>query len=90
MRVSLRALAATLGIFFANWLGAQTTGSLVGRATDENGGVLPGVSVEAKSSALQGSRTAVTDNSGRYRLTLLPPGPQNRLTDLLAVGSQAG
>ncbi len=53
---------------------AQTTGSIVGRVTDETGGVLPGVSVEARSTALQGSRTAVTDGTGAYRLELLPPG----------------
>ena len=53
---------------------AQTTGSLTGRALDESGGVLPGVTVEAKSPALQGARGAVTDGGGRYRLTLLPPG----------------
>ncbi|HEY7216224.1 MAG TPA: carboxypeptidase-like regulatory domain-containing protein, partial [Thermoanaerobaculia bacterium] len=53
---------------------AQTTGSIVGRVTDEAGGVLPGVSVEARSPALQGSRTAVTDSTGAYRLELLPPG----------------
>ena len=53
---------------------AQTTGSLVGRAMDESGGVLPGVGVQARSPALQGSRSATTDSAGRYRLTLLPPG----------------
>ncbi|HYU32124.1 MAG TPA: TonB-dependent receptor [Thermoanaerobaculia bacterium] len=53
---------------------AQTTGSIVGRVTDEQGGVLPGVTVEARSPALQGARTAVTDETGTYRLTLLPPG----------------
>jgi len=53
---------------------AQTTGSIVGRVTDEGGGVLPGVTVEARSPALQGSRAAVTDSTGTYRLTLLPPG----------------
>ena len=36
---------------------------------------LPGVTVEARSPNLQGSRTAVTDNGGRFNLTLLPPGP---------------
>ena len=41
--------------------GAQTTGGIVGRVTDEGGGVLPGVTVEATGPALQGSRTAVTD-----------------------------
>jgi hypothetical protein len=55
-------------------LTGQTTGSLVGRAADESGGVLPGVTVEAKSPALQGARVVVTDRGGRYRLTLLPPG----------------
>jgi hypothetical protein len=53
---------------------AQTTGSVIGRVTDDNGSGLPGVTVEAKSSALQGSRVASSDGSGRYRLTLLPPG----------------
>src|ERR1700720_2775479 len=53
---------------------AQTSGSLAGRTTDESGGALPGVTVEAKSPALQGSRVATTDNGGRYRLTFLPPG----------------
>jgi TonB dependent receptor/Carboxypeptidase regulatory-like domain/TonB-dependent Receptor Plug Domain len=53
---------------------AQTTGGMVGRVTDEQGGSLPGVSVEARSPALQGTRNAVTDGAGRYRLTLLPPG----------------
>jgi hypothetical protein len=53
---------------------AQTTGSIVGRITDEGGGVLPGVTVEAKSPSLQGTRTAVTDGTGSYRLELLPPG----------------
>jgi hypothetical protein len=64
--VSLLTVSATLA--------AQTTGGVVGRVTDEAGGVLPGVAVEAKSPALQGSRTAVTDSTGSYRLTLLPPG----------------
>ena len=53
---------------------AQTTGSLIGRATDESGGALPGVTVEAKSPSLQGTKAAVTQPDGSFRLTLLPPG----------------
>jgi outer membrane receptor protein involved in Fe transport len=53
---------------------AQTTGSMAGRVADESGGVLPGVTVEARSPALQGVRAATTDAAGRYRLTILPPG----------------
>jgi outer membrane receptor for ferrienterochelin and colicin len=73
-------------------LTAQTTGSLVGRATDESGGTLPGVTVEAKSPALQGSRVATTDGAGRYRLTLLPPGVYSVSFTLpgFAVDSKAG
>jgi outer membrane receptor protein involved in Fe transport len=54
-------------------LSAQTTGSI--RGTVETGGTpLPGVTVEARSPNLQGSRSAVTDGDGRFNLTLLPPG----------------
>jgi outer membrane receptor protein involved in Fe transport len=45
-----------------------------GRAADESGGVLPGVTVEARSPALQGARVATTDSTGVYRLSVLPPG----------------
>ncbi len=67
-------LPVVLFLAFAAALAAQTTGGIVGRVTDEAGGVLPGVSVEARSPALQGSRTAVTDSTGSYHLALLPPG----------------
>ncbi len=53
---------------------AQTTGDITGRVTDEQGGALPGVTVEARSPAFQGVRTSVTDASGAFRLVLLPPG----------------
>ncbi len=53
---------------------AQTTGGISGRVSDTNGGPLPGVQVEAKSPALQGVRTVTSDESGRYKLSLLPPG----------------
>jgi hypothetical protein len=67
-------VSAVLFLGIAAMAAAQTTGGIVGRITDEGGGVLPGVTVEAKSPALQGSRTAVTDSTGTYRLNLLPPG----------------
>ncbi|MEA2336899.1 MAG: hypothetical protein QOE82_906 [Thermoanaerobaculia bacterium] len=55
-------------------LAAQTTGSISGHVTDTSGAALPGVTVEATSSALQGARVAVSDITGLYRLPLLPPG----------------
>ncbi|MEO8505183.1 MAG: TonB-dependent receptor [Acidobacteriota bacterium] len=65
-------LATTLSFAMPLW--SQTTGSVEGRVADESEGVLPGVSVEATSAALQGSRQAITDAQGGYRLNLLPPG----------------
>jgi outer membrane receptor for ferrienterochelin and colicin len=53
---------------------AQTTGSVVGVVTDDSGGPLPGVTVEARGVALQGTKVTVTASDGTYRLTLLPPG----------------
>ena len=55
-------------------LAAQTTGSISGHVTDASGATLPGVTVEATSAALQGSRVGVSDAAGLYRLPLLPPG----------------
>jgi hypothetical protein len=52
---------------------AQAT--LTGSVRDTSGAVLPGVSVEASSPALiEKVRSAVTDGSGQYRITELPPG----------------
>jgi hypothetical protein len=53
---------------------AQTTGGLAGRVTDSTGASLPGVTVEARSPALQGVRTTTTDGEGLYRFAILPPG----------------
>jgi hypothetical protein len=50
-------------------------GSLTGTVRDSSGGVLPGVTVEASSPALiEKVRTAVTDDSGQYRIIDLRPG----------------
>jgi Carboxypeptidase regulatory-like domain len=52
---------------------AQAT--LSGVVRDASGAVLPGVSVEASSPVLiEKTRTAVTDGTGQYRITELPPG----------------
>ena len=53
---------------------AQTTGTIVGVVSDDSGGPLPGVTVEARGPALQGTKVTVTGTDGAYRLTLLPPG----------------
>src|SRR4028119_332465 len=51
-----------------------TTGSLVGTVTAADGSALPGVTVTLSSPALQGTRTAITGETGGYHFPALPPG----------------
>ena len=51
------------------------TGAIAGSVSDETGGVLPGVTVEAASPALiEGVRATVTDGAGLYTIEALRPG----------------
>lgn len=68
------AWAAVCLIFIAMPLGAQQTGEIRGKITEEKGEVLPGVSITATSPSLQGIRTALSDEDGKFRLPLLPVG----------------
>jgi hypothetical protein len=49
-------------------------GSIEGTVRDSGGGVLVGVTVEARSPALVGVQSTVTDAKGSYRFPALPPG----------------
>jgi len=51
-----------------------TKGNIFGTVTDDEGGPLPGVAVEATSPSLLGKAAVITDGSGRYRLLSLQPG----------------
>ena len=54
---------------------AQQASGIAGGVSDDTGGVLPGVTVEAASPALiEQIRTVFTDGEGRYNVTALPPG----------------
>ena len=54
---------------------AQAGAALTGIVTDPSGAVLPGVMVEAKSPVLiEQVRSAITDETGRYRIVDLRPG----------------
>ncbi|HTO87139.1 MAG TPA: carboxypeptidase regulatory-like domain-containing protein [Thermoanaerobaculia bacterium] len=52
----------------------QTTGSIAGRVIDAAGLPFAGVTVEATSPSLQGTRTVQTDSAGAYRFPGVPPG----------------
>jgi carboxypeptidase family protein/TonB-dependent receptor-like protein len=89
MKLLRRCFVPLALLLAASALSAQTTGSIVGRATDESGAVLPGVLVEATGPALQGSRTTATDGKGLYRLTLLPPGSYTVTFTLQGFGTES-
>ena len=56
-------------------LGLAQFGSIAGVTKDSSGAILPGVTVEAASPVLiEKSRTAVSDQSGQYRVEQLRPG----------------
>ena len=75
VRNFIRARAvACLIVLFAVPAAAQQTGSISGKVTDTAGGVLPGVTVEARSDVLPGPRVTVTGGAGEYQLPALPPG----------------
>ena len=52
----------------------EQRGSIEGVVRDSSGAVMPGATVEARSPALVGVASAVTDTEGVYRFPALPPG----------------
>jgi len=60
-------------LFIANAF-AQASGSLSGTVKDQNGAIVQGASVTVKNSATNLTRTAVSDNDGRWTLPVLPVG----------------
>src|SRR5213593_4198088 len=73
MRTATTCLAFVVLLLLPAPLLAQA--SLTGTVRDASGAVLPGVTVEAASSALiEKTRSAVTDGTGQYRIIDLRPG----------------
>src|ERR1043165_9760263 len=52
----------------------QTTGDITGRVTDSLGNIVPNATVTASNVGSRLTRTAMTDESGEFTLTLLPAG----------------
>ncbi len=74
MRTCLRVLTTVLALVSLP-AAVFAQASLAGLVKDSSGAVLPGVSVEAASTALiEKVRTAVTDGGGKYRIEDLRPG----------------
>ncbi len=64
------------GLLVASLATAQgnPTGTISGRVVQQDGAVLPGVTVSATSPALQGARTVTSSTNGDFILPFLPPG----------------
>ena len=70
--------AFLLTVLATTWLAgsaaAQTTSTIAGRAIDQNGGVLPGVTVTVRDLGTRFTRTVTTGAEGRFTLPSLPAG----------------
>jgi len=72
-KVLFRAVVVALSLFLP--VAAFAQASIAGTAKDASGATLPGVTVEAASPVLiEKTRTAVSDDTGRYRIIALNPG----------------
>src|SRR5689334_11073041 len=70
----LKAIAAVAAVLLLP-TGVFAQATIAGVVRDASSAVLPGVSVEAASSVLiEKSRIVVSDGTGQYRITDLPPG----------------
>jgi Carboxypeptidase regulatory-like domain len=72
-RLTLCVLAVSFGTV-ASAAAQTTTGSINGTVTDNTAAAMPGVTVTARSPALMGVQTAITNAEGAYRFPTLPPG----------------
>src|SRR5262245_35363023 len=52
----------------------QSTTSIRGTVSDPTGAIVPGVSVTIEDKGTGATRTAITDDSGRYQILQVPPG----------------
>ena len=71
-RLATAVIVAAVMLLIRSGASGQTTGTIEGTVIDQGGSALPGVTVEAPSPRLQGSRTATTDNAGRFRFAMSP------------------
>jgi hypothetical protein len=90
-----------LSFFLAPLASAQDSGAIAGTVTDPSGAVVTGANVTITNTDTRMARTVITDNTGRYRVFLLPVGlyeiqvkqsgfPETIRTGVhLAVGQQA-
>jgi hypothetical protein len=67
---------------FSSSASAQTSTRIVGTVRDDQGGVLPGVTVTATSPSLIGAQSVVSEGNGTYQFPVLPAGAYNVVFEL--------
>jgi len=86
--VRAAALVVAFGLVAATAGAQEQRGSIEGIVKDSQGGVLPGVTVEALSVAGGSVGITVTDATGTYRFPALPPGDYEIAAELAGFGPQ--
>jgi hypothetical protein len=90
-RVKFVVVGVILALASATGASAQTvsstTGAINGKAADETGAALPGVTVTVVSESMQGTRTTVTGADGSYRVPAVPPGTYKLTFELAGFGT---
>ena len=74
MRTRYLTLGLCLSLLITGVAVAQTTGRIEGQVASEDGSGLPGVTITATSTQLQGNRIIQTAGDGGFRFINLPPG----------------
>jgi hypothetical protein len=74
MRGAMTVLVLTFLIAIPLVAQTQAGGGVRGIARDEQGAIVPGVTVSATSDSAPGVHRTITDRAGQYRLAELPPG----------------
>jgi hypothetical protein len=81
------ALALVWAVTVLPAVGQTSLATLRGKLVDEQGGVLPGVTVAIRHVETNATRTAVTDNLGHYFVPNLPPGTYEVRFELQGFGT---
>ncbi|HEY0098304.1 MAG TPA: TonB-dependent receptor [Pyrinomonadaceae bacterium] len=74
LRLTLLSLSICLMLTPSNYAQSSPTGSLGGVVQDANGALLPGVNVNVKNAGTGQTRTATTNDEGRWTVPVLPVG----------------
>jgi hypothetical protein len=67
-------MALLVLLVFCCHVHGQSTASIEGQVTDQNGAVVPGVEIKALNRAIAVARVTTSDNGGRYQIDALPVG----------------